>query len=81
MKDHYSFGKNLGSILKSLGMTQTDLAVRTGLTQAAVSQLLSGIRDPSLHTIVKILRVIPVKFEVLVNYGKQKGEIYARKRS
>lgn len=66
MKDHYEFGKRLKSLLKALGMNQTELAQKTGLTQAAVSQLLAGIRDPSLHTIVKILKVIPIKFEHLV---------------
>lgn len=67
MKDHYGFGKNLRRIMDALGMNQSELARRTGLTQAAVSQLLDGIRDPSIHTIVKILRAIPVKFETLVN--------------
>lgn len=66
MKDHYEFGKNLARVMKALDMSQIELAEKTGLTQAAISQLLSGIRDPSLHTIVRILKVIPVKFETLV---------------
>ncbi|HMD13501.1 MAG TPA: helix-turn-helix transcriptional regulator [Bacteroidota bacterium] len=67
MKDHYGFGKKLRSLMVNLGMSQAELARRTGLTPAAISQLLDGIRDPSIHTIVKILRVIPVKFEQLVD--------------
>lgn len=67
MKDHYKFGENLKRIMDLLGMTQLELSERTGLTPACVSQLLSGIRDPSLHTIVRILKVIPVKFEQLVS--------------
>lgn len=48
-----------------LGMTQSDLAQKTGLTRAAVSQILSGKREPTLSTIIKILNVIPIKFEKL----------------
>ena len=66
MKDHYEFSKRLKNILTALGMNQTELSHKTGLTQACISQLLSGTRDPSLHTIVEILKVIPIKFEQLV---------------
>lgn len=66
MKDHYQFGKNLTRIMGVLGMSQADLSKRTGLTPAAISQLCAGVRDPSLHTIVRVLQVIPVKFEQLV---------------
>ena len=52
--------------MSTLGMDQTELAKMTGLTQAAVSQLLNGVRDPSIHTLVKIMKVIPVKFENLI---------------
>lgn len=50
----------------SLDMSQTELADRAGLTRAAVSQIINGSRDPSLSTVIKILKVIPVKFEVLI---------------
>jgi transcriptional regulator with XRE-family HTH domain len=73
MKDHYQFGKNLRQVMDALGLDQTDLSERTGLTQAAISQLLNGIRDPSLHTIVRILQVIPVKFEKLVTMENKNG--------
>ena len=72
MKDHYSFGKNMRTIMSTLGMDQTELAKMTGLTQAAVSQLLNGVRDPSIHTLVKIMKVIPVKFENLITIEKEK---------
>ncbi len=68
MKDHYNFSKNLKEILNTLGITQVEFAEKVGITPAAVSQLCSGIRDPSLHTIVRILKVIPVKFERLVDF-------------
>ena len=70
MRDHYEFGKNLKKIMDALDMDQTTLSEKTGLTQAAIYQLLNGIRDPSIHTIVKILKVIPVKFEKLITMEK-----------
>ncbi len=65
-KDPYEFAARLKRIMAILGLSQSDLAKATGLTPGAVSQLMNGLREPSLHTIVKILRVIPVKFEGLV---------------
>lgn len=62
----FGFGKNLKEVLDALEMNQTELAARTGLTQAAVSQLLNDEREPSFRTILKILDAIPVKFERLI---------------
>lgn len=61
------FGQNLTYILETLKMSQHELSKRTGLTEAAISQILNGKREPALGTIIKILKVIPVKFEILVN--------------
>lgn len=52
--------------MDTLGMSQTELAENAGITRAAVSQIISGKREPSLMTICLILRVIPVKFKRLV---------------
>jgi transcriptional regulator with XRE-family HTH domain len=60
------FGYRLKEILSTLGMSQADLAYKTGLTAAAVSQIINGKREPSLSSIVAILQVIPVKFERLI---------------
>lgn len=71
MKDHYNFSKNLKEIMTTLGIKQIELSKETGLTQAAISQLLSGIRDPSIHTIVKIMKFIPVNFNKLITIAKK----------
>lgn len=60
------FGANLRKCLRALDMTQAEFAQRTGLTQAAISQILDGKREPSLQTICKILEVLPTNFEWLV---------------
>lgn len=53
----------LAKILKQLDMTQKELAQRSGLTPAAISQIINGDREPTLGSILAILKVIPVKFE------------------
>jgi len=57
---------NLKQIMDSLEMNQNDLAERSGITRAAVCQILSGKRMPNLDTVCKILTVLPVTFERLV---------------
>lgn len=61
-----NFGKNLEQLMIANGLSQVDLANRAGLTPAAVSQLLSGQRNPALSTIMKILSDFPVTFERLI---------------
>lgn len=58
-----NFGPNLKAKLK---ISQRELADRSGLTESAVSQILSGVREPSLSSICKILSVTKIKFETLV---------------
>ena len=48
------FSENLTCFMQQIGMQQSDLAEKSGLTQAAISQLLSGKREPSLETLLKI---------------------------
>lgn len=49
-----TFSSNLECLLISIGMTQYELAQRSGLTQAAVSQLISGDREPMVSTLLRI---------------------------
>lgn len=51
-------------------MSQSELAKRSGLTPAAISQIESGQREPSLSSILAIMKVIPVTFEKLVGLEK-----------
>lgn len=65
MMDKTALGRNLKYLLKELGMSQSEFADRTELTQAAISQIIDGKREPSLESILRILAVLPVKFERL----------------
>lgn len=68
-----NFGENLKEILSYLEITQDEFAKNAGLTPAAISQIISGERQPGLKSICLILRVIPVKFERLVALRKPNG--------
>lgn len=63
--DASNIGKNLSKIMKDLELSQVDLAEKTGITQAGISQIVNGQREPSLDSLIKILKVIPVTFERL----------------
>ena len=64
-KTEHNFGANLKACLFYLDMSQNELANKTGLTRAAISQLCAGKRDPTLTTVIRILKVLPIKFEKL----------------
>jgi len=63
--DRKAFGLNLNKVINRLNISQAMLAVRTKLTQAAISQIINGRRQPSLGTIIKILNELDVSFEEL----------------
>lgn len=61
-----NIGKNLKEIIDFLGITQVELAKRTDLTQAAISQIINGERIPSVDSIVAILKALNISFERLL---------------
>lgn len=62
--------KNLRKLREALGISAAELAERSGLTPAAISQIETGKREPSLSSILAIMKVIPAKFEKLVGIEK-----------
>jgi transcriptional regulator with XRE-family HTH domain len=64
----------LKALMKTMGMSQADLAERCGITQAGISQIVNGERTPSIESLCLILTVIPVSFEKLTRVTpKAKG--------
>lgn len=61
-----NFGKNLKIVINFLGITQIELSKKSGLTPAAISQIVNGERNVTLESLCKILSVIPVSFERLI---------------
>lgn len=53
-----NFNKRLKIHLKMFGISQIELSRGSRLTPAGVSQILSGKRDPSLGSIIKIMKFL-----------------------
>lgn len=45
-------------------MTQKDLAAKTGITQADISRIEKGIRNPSLNTVKKLARGLGMQLKL-----------------
>ena len=65
-RKYKKFGENLKSVREFLGLTLKDLSIKSGLTEACISQVETGKREPKLSTIVKLLNALNVKFERLM---------------
>lgn len=48
------FGARLAERRNELGLSQDDLAAKVGVTQGAISHFETGIRYPSLETLVRL---------------------------
>lgn len=55
----------LNAIVESLGITQKELAIRIGVTEGRVSQILSGSRALTLSTLAAFGRAAGVRFDLL----------------
>jgi transcriptional regulator with XRE-family HTH domain len=60
-------GKMIKALRESEGLTQSELAKRAGLTQAAISQFEEGKRVPSTRAIQKIADGLGVSLDTLVS--------------
>ena len=55
-----AFGKNLRAARKKLGLTQEEVAQRSGVEQGEVSRIERGIRDPQISTAEKLAAAVEV---------------------
>ncbi len=60
-------------LLKEKGLTQTKLADRIGITQAALSKILSGKNSIKLTTVQNIAKALDVSAEYLINDKNNKN--------
>lgn len=60
------FAANLTELIEATGLSRRELAERSGLTHGSIGQFMSGEREPSLSSVLKLMDAIPVKFERLV---------------
>ena len=71
-KDEYdkAFGEHLKSLIEEKGMTQKELARRTGLTEASVSRYISGHRTPRITQAYRMAWAIGIDMNTLIYLGK-----------
>jgi DNA-binding phage protein len=50
----FELARRIAQVLEEQGMTQTEMAARTGLTHAQISALLHSDANPTLATLAKI---------------------------
>lgn len=64
--DMANISENIQKALDERGMTQADLARRTGLSTAVVSQIVSGkTKDPRLSNVIAIANALGVSLDYL----------------
>src|SRR5579872_1718756 len=54
-----SFAQALNGAIERAGLTGAELAARSGLTEAAISYLRSGQREPSYRSLTRLTAVLP----------------------
>ena len=65
------FLKHLQPIRQSKGLSQTDLAKRTGLKPAAISHFETGERKPSFENLIKLADALGVSMDYLFGRGSE----------
>lgn len=66
------FGNNLKEVRKFLGVTQVDLANKSGLLPCAISHFEGGRREPNLRNLIKLSKALGVTVDRLLFGVKQK---------
>ena len=61
---------NLAEIRRKKKMSQFDLAEKAGVSQACVSQVERGIKNPTLGTLRKISAALGVSIKTLIDDNK-----------
>ncbi len=64
------FPIRLAALLTATGLNQRDFAERVGITEAALSQLLNGVRDPAVSTLLKINKCTGASIDRLFGIGE-----------
>ncbi len=67
-----NFGEKLKSLRKEAGMTQTDLAMRLGITKSVVSYYERQERSPSPDVLIKLTDIFHVTADYLLGITHKK---------
>ena len=66
-----SFGRNVRAARQKAGLTQADLATRSGLRQDDVSRIEAGQVNVTLRTMAKLARAFDVNFWAMLQDGER----------
>lgn len=69
------FGQNLASLLEKRGVSQSELAKRTGLTTAAISRYITGKREPRGFVVAQIAEAIGVTADELLGLPSSESSL------
>lgn len=61
-----SFGDNLKALLQERGMTQKELARKTGLAEASVSRYVNETRNPKITSAIRISQALNLPLNKLM---------------
>ncbi len=65
------FAKNLKDCRLAKGISQEELALTAGFSRSYYTEIETGKRNPSLLNLVKILKVLEVDANTLLNFGEK----------
>lgn len=63
------FANNLQYHLQQTGLSQAELANRTGLTQASISRYAAALQMPGIMAIINIANVLGITTDELIDFG------------
>ena len=63
MDEWHNITKNLGTLIKTSGKTQTEIAHEIGIKHQVVSEYVTGKSYPSLVTLKKLCQVLDCNYE------------------
>lgn len=66
-----TFAENLVDILKEKGMSQRQLAVDSGVSQAMISDYVNGIRMPGIAAVINIAYALDMDVGELVDFDER----------
>lgn len=66
-----SFAKNLKSCRQAKGISQEELALNAGFSRSYYTEIETGKRNPSLLNLVKIINVLEVDANALMNFEEK----------
>lgn len=73
--DEKEFGNNLAALLVKRGVSQSELAKRTGLTTAAISRYITGKRQPRGFVVAQIAEAIGVTTDELLGLPSNQSSL------